>query len=89
MNWGNMKNSLRYSNLWIPFLYAMAISGIALYGWGRSTVSLTAGSPAFIAFLPMAFFFSAISTQSHISRLENRIASLEKQPGSGTGEISS
>ena len=83
-----MKNSLKYSNLWLPFVYSLALSGIALYGWGRSPVSLPAGSPAFIAFLPMVFFFSAISMQSHISRLEKRIAILEKSPGLGTGEIS-
>jgi hypothetical protein len=88
MNWGNMKASLKYFNLWIPFVYTMAMSGIALYAWGRSPVSGPAGFPAFIAFLPMAFFFSALCTQNHISRLEKRIASLEKPPGLGTGEIS-
>ena len=66
----------------------MAMSGIALLGWGRSTISFPAGLPAFIAFLPMAFFLSAISMQSHISRLEKRIAGLEKQPGLGAGKIS-
>ena len=83
-----MKNSLKYSNLWLPFVYSLALSGIALYGWGRSPVSLPAGSPAFIAFLPMAFFFSAIYAQNHLSRLEKRIASLEKQAGPKTDEIS-
>jgi len=66
----------------------MAVSGIALWGWGRSTVSLPAGLPAYIAFLPMAFFFSAIQIQNHFSRLEKRIASLEKQAGSVAGKIS-
>jgi hypothetical protein len=42
-----------------------------------------------IAFLLMAFFFSAISMQNHISRLEKRIASLEKQFGRKTDETSS
>jgi hypothetical protein len=83
-----MKNSLKYSNLWIPFVYSMAMSGIALHAWARSPVSGPAGFPAFIAFLPMAFFFSALGTQNHISRLEKRIASLEKPRGLGTGEIS-
>jgi hypothetical protein len=79
MNRGNMKNSLKYLNLWLPFVYSAALSGLALYGWSRSPVSLPAGSPAFFAFLPMAFFFSAMSTQNHISRLERQIDSLEKK----------
>jgi hypothetical protein len=82
-----MKIWLKYFSLWIPFLYAMAMSGIALFGWSRSTVSFPAGLPAFIAFLPMAFFFSAIYTQNQISRLERRIESLEKQAGPRAGEI--
>jgi hypothetical protein len=83
-----MKNSLKYLNLWLPAVYSMAISCIALYGWGRSPVSLPPGFPAFIAFLPMAFFFSALSTLNHISRLEKRIANLEKPPAPGTSGIS-
>jgi hypothetical protein len=84
----NMKTSLKYLSLWIPFIYSMALSGIALYGWSRSTISLPPGFSAFVAFLPMAFFFSAIYTQNHFSGLEKRIASLEKQAGSKTDEIS-
>jgi hypothetical protein len=83
-----MKPSLKYFSLWIPFIYAMVVSGIALIGWSRSTISLPAGFPAFIAFLPMAFLFSAANTQNHISRLERRIESLEKQTGPRTDEIS-
>ena len=83
-----MKNLLKYSQLWIPFIYAMAISGIALFGWSRSTITMSAGFPAYVAFLPMAFFFSALYTQNQISRLEKRIGSLEKQAGSATGEVS-
>ena len=56
----NMKTSLKYLQLWIPFIYSMAVSGIALFGWAQSTISLPAGFPAFVGFLPMAFFFSAI-----------------------------
>jgi hypothetical protein len=76
-----MKTSLKSFTLWIPFVYAMAISCIALFGWSRSTISLPGGLPAFVAFLPMAFFFSALYTQNHISRLESRIERLEKQAG--------
>jgi len=83
-----MKTSLKYLSLWIPFIYSMAVSSIALFGWSQSTISLPAGFPAFIGFLPMAFFFSAIYTQNHISRLEKRIESLEKQAGPKTDEIS-
>ena len=83
-----MKTLLKYLSLWIPFIYAMAMSGIALYGWSRSTFSLPPGLSSFVAFLPMAFLFSAIYTQNHISRLEKRIASLEKQAGPRTDEIS-
>jgi hypothetical protein len=83
-----MKTSLKYFSLWVPFVYSMAMSGIALWGWSQSTVSLPGGLPAFIAFLPMAFFFSAISTQNHISRLERRIESLEKPAGPRTEENS-
>jgi hypothetical protein len=76
-----MKTSLKYSLLWLPFVYAVAVSGIALHGWSQSSISLPAGFPAFLAFLPMAFFFAAMTTQNHISRLERRIESLEKQAG--------
>jgi hypothetical protein len=76
-----MKTWLKYFSPWIPFIYAMAISVIALNGWGRSTISLPPGFPAFVAFLPMAFLFSAINTQNYISRLEKRIESLEKKAG--------
>jgi hypothetical protein len=82
-----MKSSLKYLSLWIPFIYAMAMSGIALYGWSRSTVSLPPGLPSYVAFIPMAFFFSAIYAQNHLSRLEKRIASLEKQARPETDEI--
>jgi hypothetical protein len=83
-----MKTSLRYLSLWIPFIYAVLVSGIALYGWSRSSISLPAGLPAYLAFLPMAFFFAATVTQSHISKLERRIESLENQAGPGTDKIS-
>ena len=83
-----MKTSLKYLSLWIPFIYAMAVSGIALHAWSRSTIPSPPGLSSFIAFLPMSFFFSAIYIQNHISRLEKRIASLEKQPGLGAGRIS-
>jgi hypothetical protein len=76
-----MKTSLKYFSLWIPLVYAVGVTGIALYGWSHSTISLPPGFPAFLAFLPMAFFFAAMTTQSHISRLERRIDSLEKQAG--------
>ena len=83
-----MKTWLNYFALWIPFIYAMALSCIALFGWSRSTISLPAGFPAFIGFLPMAFFFSAIYTQNQISRLDSRIESLEKQAGPRTDAVS-
>ncbi len=83
-----MKTSLKYFSLWIPFIYSVVVSGIALFGWCQSSISLPAGFPAFLAFLPMAFLFSAAYTQSHISRLERRIESLEKQAGPRTDEIS-
>lgn len=83
-----MKSSLKHLSPWIPFIYSLAVSGIALYGWSQSTVSLSAGLPAYIAFLPMAFFFSAIYAQNHISRLEKRIENLERQAGPKTEGIS-
>jgi hypothetical protein len=83
-----MKTSLKYLPLWIPFVYSMAMSGIALHGWSRSTIPLPAGIPVFVAFLPMAFFFSAIQSQNHLSGLEKRIATLEKQSVSVTDKIS-
>jgi hypothetical protein len=66
----------------------MAISGIALHGWSRSTISFPPGFPSYIAFLPMAFLFSALNIHTHLSGLEKRIAALEKQAGSGTDKIS-
>jgi hypothetical protein len=81
-----MKTSLKHYSLWIPFIYAMVVSGIALFGWSQSTISLPPGFPAFLAFLPMAFLFAAANTQNHISRLEGRIERLEKQAGPRTSE---
>lgn len=83
-----MKSSLKYFSLWVPFIYAALVSGIALYGWSRSSVSLPPGSPAYLAFLPMAFFFAATVAQNHISRLERRIETLEKQARPRTDGIS-
>jgi hypothetical protein len=83
-----MKTWLKYFSLWIPFIYSMAVSSIALLGWSQSTVSLPAGFPAYIAFLPMAFFFSALYTQNQISRLERRIESLEKPAGPRADAVS-
>jgi uncharacterized membrane protein YoaK (UPF0700 family) len=77
----SMKTSLKYFSLWIPFAYAVGVTGIALHGWSQSSISWPAGFPALVAFLPMAFFFAALTTQSHISRLERRIESMEKQAG--------
>jgi hypothetical protein len=82
-----MKNSLKYSNLWLPFVYSIAMSGIALHGANQGTIPMPVGLTPFIAFLPMAFFLSALSILNHISKLEKRIASLEKQAGLGTHEI--
>jgi hypothetical protein len=84
----DMKTSLRYFSLWIPFIFSAVVSGIALLGWSQSNISLPAGYPAFLAFLPVAFLFAAANTQNHISRLERRIESLEKQTGPRTDEIS-
>jgi hypothetical protein len=80
-----MKTSLKYFSLWIPFVFAAGLCGLALWGWSRSAISLPPGFPAFLAFLPMAFFFSSANVQNHIARLEKRIESLEKQAGTGTG----
>ena len=83
-----MKTWLKYASLWVPFIYAMAVSGIALFGWSQSNISLPAGFPAIFAFLPMAFLFSAATSQNHISKMERRIERLEKQASPGTAEIS-
>lgn len=79
-----MKTLLKYVSLWVPCVYAAAISGIALIGWSHSSISMSPGFPSFIAFLPMAFFFSALGAQSQVSRLEKRIESLEKLVGPRT-----
>lgn len=79
-----MKTSLKYFSLWVPFVYSAAVSGIALIGWSHSSISMSPGFPSYIAFLPMAFFFSALSAQSQVFRLEKRIESLEKQAGPRT-----
>ena len=84
-----MKSSLKYVSLWIPFVYVVALSGIALHAWSRSPISSPPGLMPFIAFLPMAFLFSAIYLQNHVARLEKRIASLENQVGRKTDQISS
>lgn len=73
-----MKSLLKYVSLWLPFAYATAISGVALSAWSQSAIASPPGYPALIAFLPMAFFFSALVTQNHIAKLERQIASVEQ-----------
>ena len=70
-----MKNYLKYANLWFSVLFA-AILGYTAYSsmQGGPAVPLFA---CFFIWVPMAFFFSAMATQAHISKLEKRIESLE------------
>ena len=83
-----MKKWVDYITLWLPFVYAMAISGVALHGMSLSAISLPPGLLPFLAFIPMAFFFSALYVQRQVSRLEKRIEDLEKRAGSGRDSIS-
>jgi hypothetical protein len=52
-----MKTSLKYFSLWIPFIYAMVASGIALFGWSQSTIRLPPGFPAFFSVSSHGFPF--------------------------------
>jgi hypothetical protein len=83
-----MKKWVDYITLWLPFLYAMAISVVALHGMSLSPISLPPGLIPFLAFIPMAFFFSALYVQRQVSRLEKRIEDLEKRARSGRDSIS-
>jgi hypothetical protein len=68
--------TLTKREVWLPFLFAVALSGICLV-----THVVTVGSgawvPAFLCFLPMAFLFSGFAQ----SRCQQRIAALEAQLG--------
>jgi hypothetical protein len=83
----HMKKSVENITYWVPFLFAVALSGISLHGMSQSSVPLPPGLLPFLAFIPMAFFFSAINTQKHISRLEKRIEALEKKAGAAKDSI--
>ncbi len=83
-----MKMWTEYVSLWLPFAYVLALSSIALHSMSQSSIPLSPGLLPFLAFIPMAFFLSAINAQKHISRLEKRIEVLEKKAGSPVGSIS-
>jgi len=72
-----MKHYLKYLNLWSPVLFAGYVGYTAYFSLtGGTTLPLFA---SFFLWIPMAFFFSAAATQYHVSKLEKRIETLEKE----------
>lgn len=77
----------KYLNLWVPFAFAEVLSLMALYGFNRGASSMPPGFPAFFSFLPMTFFLFAALVQKHISGLEKRIQTLERQAAPGAARV--
>lgn len=68
-------------SVWTAHAFSAVLSGVALAVYIASPTA-NAWVPAFICFLPMAFFFAADShkrTRDHIRSLEARIRLLEAQ----------
>jgi hypothetical protein len=71
------------ASVWVPFIYSAVLSAITLIANIASafiTGQPNAGMIPFLAFLPMAFYFVAMSQKQHhneIQALETRIRQLE------------
>lgn len=71
------------ASVWLPFGFAAALSAISLIvmAIGASVAGGSHGGLITLAaFLPMAFFFSAVShrqTREHVAALEERVRQLE------------
>ena len=64
-------------SLWLPFVYSIALSGIALHAIGVSKEPAPTGLISFLGWLPMAFYFVAQCTLGYVSKLEKRVDALE------------
>lgn len=74
-----MKISRLAIQIWIPFVFSLALSGIVLLtGLAANIGNVHPAFPAFFCFLPMAFFFVANATWANYRALEKRIEELEK-----------
>ena len=69
--------------VWMPFAFSVALGAIVMvaniYAYSKGGSS-DAGMPAFLCFLPMAFFFAATAhrqTQEYVKALEARVSQLE------------
>lgn len=67
---------------WLPFGFSVALSAIALVS-SVATGNSGAWIPAFIFFLPMTFFFAAISEKNTRERLQALEARLERMEAGG------
>jgi predicted PurR-regulated permease PerM len=71
---------VRYmQSIWMPFYFSLFLCVIVETTgmFPRSGITIQTAFPTFFGFLPMVFFFIALSTQSQITRLEKRINDLE------------
>jgi len=75
-----MKPLFQLLQLWIPAVFSAVLSyfiiGPIIQG---SKASLPPGLIPFFCFLPMVFFFVALVTHGYVSRLEKRVAILERR----------
>jgi hypothetical protein len=65
----------RQDNLWAATIFSAVLSGISLVAFVASPVVGNAWVPAFVCFLPMAFFFAAHTQQE----TRNRVRALEEK----------
>src|SRR5207244_2169558 len=63
--------------LWVPFIFSVLLSGIAINATMLSKASLSPGLIPFLCFLPMTFLFVATSISAYVSGLEKRLDALE------------
>jgi hypothetical protein len=71
----------RQDNLWAATIFSAVLSGISLVAFVASPVVGNAWVPAFVCFLPMAFFFAAhsqLETRSRVRELEEKLRRFEE-----------
>ena len=71
----------RQDNVWAATIFAACLSGISMVAFIAAPVAGNAWVPAFVCFLPMAFFFAAhsqLETRNRISLLEERLRRFEE-----------
>ena len=75
-----MKSNLRLKlQIWVPALFSGFLCFPLLHFDHGQLASINPAFPAFISFLPMAFFFASSSMHNFVNRTEKRLQDLERK----------